>query len=457
MSTNDKHKVIVTKEQINLVSNSECIKRYPVVLDMLNQYKLSGKSIRLSDIERLENDDIQTYNYLRYSFEELSKESAAEWKQAGEAGCYKNRCALCGNPQLMYNYKIRNIKNGNIMIVGSECICKFPNIDSSEFSSKKDKSNKQKYNQRINRINEINTMFPNCKHHMEAWKNYYNDLEVLMPYSIDEKYNELINNSYTFYNEYIEGRIKKNRIEEFQEFYNRFELLRIESQKFINENRENSFICNKALARWLNNYSKPSIRRRIIMDGGIITKNTINAIGYFPFIQANLQILESKMQKNSIVLSDITDQHIEFVIRFSRVNLRFKQDLEGFMHNLGHLLLEDTILDKEEIIEKLELDWDIKNIDNFIWELNNILRKTPYRLSMNFKVMMLDIFKGEYIAQVHYQTFLNSQKKLLFLDEREYKAQVLKVIEQIKRWDTKINREKYSLHTKNNDSSILTT
>ncbi len=113
---------LVTKEQINLLVNSECIKRYPNLYSLLKYHKSINKQVYSSDIKHLKNSDNETFSILSYSFKEIVEEGSKEWKQGGFVGTDHNHCQLCGSNKLTLNYKISNIINKNEMIIGSKCI-----------------------------------------------------------------------------------------------------------------------------------------------------------------------------------------------------------------------------------------------------------------------------------------------------------------------------------------------
>ena len=432
-----KDKVLVGIEAINLVSKSECINQYPKVKMLIENYRERMKSISLSDIENLMRVDIETYNILMYSFKKIQEVAAAEWSQEKFVGDYKNKCQLCGNARLLHNYRIRNVKNNNVLIVGSECINKFPSIDNRSFDSRKHRRDQDKLIKETTRRNLLNTKFPGCKEDLDKWRGYYNNLELLMPENIDSRFNKLILESNNFYTNYIDGKYKNSEIDRLENWYSEFDDLMVLSKHFIADHINDRLVATKKIGDWLTKQNLKGVRQQIIKDGAKVNRHTIKYIGTSSFINLFKDIIREQFKPFGYELQQITDSKIIFMYRYKHSNIALSTSLINFMNTFGGIIFEERISSKETIIDNLGIDWEEENVMKFEWELDNLLEKTVYNLDLMFRENILNILKGSCVARVNAEVFLKNNRCVMGMEDSVAKKKLLNTIENISKWELK--------------------
>ena len=432
-----KGRVLIGIEAINLVSRSECINQYPKVKALIEKYRERMKSISLSDIEDLVQTDIETYNILMYSFDKIQKVATKEWSQEKFEGDYRNKCQLCGNTRLLHNYRIRNIKNNEVLIVGSECINKFPSIDNRTFDSRKHRREQDRLIKETTRRNLLNTKFPGCKEDLDEWRRYYINLELLMPEEIDTRFKKLILESNNFYTDYIDGKYKNSDIDRLRDWYSEFSDLMVQSKRFIADNKNDRFVVTKKTGDWLTKQNLNGIRMQIIKDGAKVNRYTIKYIGTSSFVILFEDIIREQFKRFGYELQQITDSKIIFMYRYKHSNIALSISLTNFMNAFGEIIFEEKISSKETIIENLEIDWEEKNIMNFEWELDNLLEKTVYNLDVMFRENILKISRGSRVARVNAEVFLKNHRCVMAMEDDEAKKKLLDTISNISKWELK--------------------
>ena len=122
---------IITKEDRELVVNSEAINNYPELKRVLDKYERIYKT----DFEDTDDFDDKLINLMLYVFQDIRDECEKEWYSNGKMDVVESdnqedwvKCALCGTPN-KYIYYIVNRLNKTKLNVGSDCIDKFSSID----------------------------------------------------------------------------------------------------------------------------------------------------------------------------------------------------------------------------------------------------------------------------------------------------------------------------------------
>lgn len=439
-----KDKVLIRIEAINLVSLSDCVKQYPKIRAILDTHREQMQSIYLSDIVYLLNQDVETYNTLLYSFKSLQEIAAKEWSQEAFVGDYKNKCQLCGNPKLLHNYKIRNIKNNCELIVGSECINKFGAIDNKKFDARKHRREQEKVAKEIKRRNLLNERFPNCKEHLDSWRGYYTELELLMSEKIDSRFKKLISDSNNFYNDFISGtKYTDSDVNKLNDWYKEFEQLKLESTEFINDYKEDKLIANKEIGDWLIKNKLNGVRQQIIREDARISTLTVGYLGVPEFIDRFEGVFKKEFLRFGYELQKITDEKVVFKRKFRMVNIILIANLKDFMQSFGGLIFNNDILSEQLILNNLNLEWEDKNVANLEWELDNILKKTRFNLSLYFIENILKIFQGDYVAKVKADVFLTGHRLVIGLSEDQAREKLLNTIKGINKWELSDSEDDY--------------
>lgn len=447
-----KKKSLVTQEQISLLVNSECIKRYKNLPELLKDFKLKRKPIYKDDIEGLKETDSKLYSVLVYGFGELITEGAREWVQLGFIDTDNSTCELCGNTRLEYNFKIQNALNNKEMIVGSSCIDKFPKLNSNGVNIKKEKNARK----RIDRIHIINSRYDNIRDILDSWKMFYKELPTLLPKDLDTRFKTLLYTSESFYNDFIGGKIPVKRLDEFNSFITEFSDLKFKSEYFYDANKSNRFLVNRPLINWLDRNKLKQLKTSIINKGGLIDSETAKEIYSLEFVNRFNSEIANLFETHNFEVVLITESMI--IVSYKTVEsitIKLHISLKEFMRSLFGTILNYTPISDKEILDRLVILWDENNVGNMITIVNKILRNSEYYFKKNYKEGVFDIFiiveksRTEF-TELKGTVILKSIKGVIINDKSESKILIEEVLSKINNWKN-INEEKQ----KYNQSDIL--
>ena len=386
------HNSLATREDINLLSKSECTKRYKLLLDILLKHQKKKKAIYLDDIKHLKEIDFETYNIFLFSIKDLVKEAAQEWFYLDSPPDVKKSCQLCGNNRLEYTFRIINEKNKNKMIVGSSCIDKFSGIRLPKNKRIEATNNHKK----LKRINSINSRYEeyilknNCKdinELLKTWKSFHANFPIILPKRINDKMITLLKDSESFYNSFINNLKNNNNVNKFSNYIDTFEKLKKESNNFYNKYKDNPYTCNSILIRWLNLKSSNSsnLKQRIINNNGIIDIPVAKELFCIDFVSRFYAQIEHYFKLNGFIVDKLNEDGI-FINYKTTENILVKLhlNLKDFTYNFAHIFFMNLESEKDNyIISKFNLIWDESNLEEYFYLLNNFrLNKTPYYIKI---------------------------------------------------------------------------
>lgn len=450
---------MASQEDIKLLCKSECIKRYKGLQELLESFIDKKQPIYLEDIQELKKDK-ESYNTIRYSFEELRKEASSEWINVGFVDAGKIICDLCGSSNLKLNFKIKNQINNNEMIIGSSCIEKFPNINSGKISMKKHKDRANK----IHRSNYINEIYPNIVDRLNDWKNCYSSFPILLNEDLNFRFINLLKDSDKFYNDFIDGKILYKDINLFQNYINEFNKLKKEVDYFLEKNEQNIYVCDTNIKNWINKNVryKDELIDSIRKNNAIIDENTskyIYSIDFIKRFEKNIEIafgvfgffLESLTQEKGIVIGYKLDRN-----NIIKLNIK----LSEFMRKFNFICFEtEKIISKEDIISEFNIYMEDNNINNFTDEINSNLEDTKYYVEANGRYLRFIRSKKNQIdekykeknsqyTEIDIKNFFNIIKKELLNENKYTKKIILDTISKFKNW-LDLNSIRYAMYNNN--------
>lgn len=423
---------LVTKEQINLVVKSSCIERYPEIKKVLLKHQNKKGGIYKNDIKEEPKEVVEDMINV---FSGILEEAESEWMDVGCVRKKRTRCELCNNSQMEYNFKIKNMKNNNIMIVGSRCIEKFKGIDGDKRKRREWINNQHK----INRLREINKMYPECKNKIEEYKKFYVDLEVLLPKEIDEEIISILKQMSEFYENYINNKLPKKELFRLKEYTTKFNEITERIQRFIEANKGNLLIVDKELKKWLSISERKVLKDKIMAEGGIITQNTISCIYQDKFIKKFEKIIETQFNYYGFRLKNLEQEGIVFEWEYEGIKLNFKDTLESFMKKFGYLMIGDAVLEERYLKNNIRLDLEASNFSRIISIVNGWLINTNYIIDeRRSSVTYTEIDNKQLTTTVFSQSFLsNIQPLLLINNAEERRHNIYEYISKLNRWKDK--------------------
>lgn len=443
-----KKKTLATQEEISLLVNSDCTSRYQRLLNLLIKFKYEKRPIYLDDIESIKDNDNETYSILAYSFKELVNEGSSEWKQLGYTDLDNRVCQLCGNTRLEHNFKIKNIKNGNELIVGSSCIDKFPKMNSNGINTKKE----IKKAKMIERINIFNNKYENVEELMESWRKYYIEFPVLLPKYIDDGFNNVFKDSMEFYNNFINDKIVLKRLDEFSGYIDRFNNLKNESYSFYSLNKSNNLLCDRKIIEWLNIKDYRNLRQQIINNDGLINKDIARSIYSIHFINKFKDKLNDYFIMNGFIVKDLNEDIIRITYKTKEgIKIDLELSLREFMMKFSKLFFIDKLTNEiNYIISEFNFTMNEENLSNCIYLLNNRMKKSKYYFKLVYKEgRLVDLIKVErgrsHFAELKGTVFINNIKLNLNKDIKDSSNNISRILSKVSIWkNKKEEKEKYN-------------
>lgn len=409
---------LVTKEQINLLVNSECIKRYPNLYTLLKYYKSINKPIYLSDIKHLKSSDNETFSILAYSFKEIVEEGSKEWKQGGFVGTDYNNCQLCGSNKLNLNYKVSNIVNQNQMIIGSRCITKFPSINTNNINI----NDEVKRAKKIDRINKLNNRYENILDIIQSWRTFYIEFPILLPKHFDDSFTNLYIKSEDFYNKFIDSKLNLCDIEIFDTYISEFSTLKSNVEQFYINNKLNRYICDTPIIRWIDRQKNSNyIKNKIITNNGVINNSIAKEIYSLDFINKFKTEISEYFNSSGFEVSEITEDLILLKYKtYENIKIDLALSLKEFTLRFSDIFFNKLKNSKSSfIINNFKFLWTLDNLENYIYILNKRIKSTGYSLSTVFRqdrhINLVRIENDKQFLELNGKKFLDIIK--IYLDK----------------------------------------
>lgn len=440
---------LVTKEQINLLVSSECIKRYNNLYNLLKHHKNVNKAIYPSDIKHLKSNDNETYSILMYSFKEIIEEGSREWKQGGFVGTNYNICQLCGSNKLTLNYKIVNIVNKNQMIIGSSCINKFPLINMDNINL----NDEVKRAKKIDRINKLNNRYENILDIIQSWKTFYREFPIILPKHFDDSFTNLYIKSQDFYNKFVESKLNLCDIEIFNTYISEFSILKSNAEQFYRNNKSNRYICDTPIIKWINKQKNSNyIKNKIMINDGIINRSIAKEIYSLDFINKFKREITEYFEASGFEVSEITEDLILLKYKtYENIKIDLTLSLKEFSLKFSDIFFNKLKNNESSfIINKFKFLWTLDNLENYIYILNNRIRSTGYSLSSVFRegthINLVRIEKDKQFLELNGHKFLDIIKIYLDKEPAVIKKNLVIYLASERNWKDIKDDKKYNKH-----------
>ena len=219
--------------------------------------------------------------------------------------------------------------------------------------------------------------------------------------------------------------------------------------------KEEKFLCDEEILKWLTEKNLSGIIKGIDQNKGMINEKIASVIYCKSFIKRFEDEYNKIFNSLGFKISRITDDYIyisymdseiEFFIASSEFMRRYAKVLFNNKNTIG-----DSILDKFQLVNTEE------NINKFIERCNNILENSQYKLKSEVRdgkiSNIMNIFKGDFLAKVNAEIFTRNIKKYLVKINKEAKSNTIAFIERINTWN-KVTAE-IQIIKKYNDKIVL--
>lgn len=447
-----KRRALVTKEEKRLVLKSDIIKKYLELESILTK---DDKVIYDKDIQYLKTTNKKLYDVIIHGFKEIKDTASEEWYQAGYKGNYITNCELCGHPSLTHVYKIVDKINGNLLLVGSDCIYKFKNMD-KKISGIDIKQHLRllatNNTKKVEKIINFNNKYPQGEEIIKSWRNVYNEFDLVIPKELDDNFLKLFRDSTKFYKDYTNGKIEEKELERFKFFIIDYNYRIKKYLEFRKDNISKLLSCNKNIKQWLMDNEKNNIIERITLSNGSITKDIVKYIYCVEFINRFKDIIKLQFSNHNISLMAINSNNITFNYKYKTYNyINLQLTLKEFAEKYLVLFCSrKPQLEKDYIVNNIKIENTYFDINEYINICISILKKSDFTFKFDddlYRRQDIEIINKSQkkYAVINIIEFINQNVAILFKDELESKGILMNSISKIRKWDDVVNKEKYKV------------
>ncbi|MDI3310942.1 MAG: hypothetical protein QJR05_05875 [Thermoanaerobacterium sp.] len=163
---------------------------------------------------------------------------------------------------------------------------------------------------------------------LRSWKDFYDSQPIMIPFNIENSFNNIYNEANAIFNDYIEGKRKYDAINEFKLKINDMEKLKKIIETYVNENRNDKFSVTKDMENWLlkkvaNEKMKGFDGRnyyhrlfRYIKKTGKINIKTYAYIHEENYIRRLLSDIRQHVEAAQLVIKEINFERSIFVLEY---------------------------------------------------------------------------------------------------------------------------------------------
>lgn len=448
-------------EERRLVLNSEIIKKYPKLKKVLMKYE----KIYEKDFIGNKDFDDELKNLILFIFKDIKKQAEQEWYGTGTMDIIdppntedRVQCSLCGRRNV-YIYYIINRHNDKKLNVGSDCIEKFPGIDTrlpEGMTPKQYKNRRIREYTELKRFEDFNKVFPNAREMLSKWNTEYNNLPIILPANLHNNIISTHKEANIIFENYIKGKGSKKSLDRFEVLIDDRHKLMLQARNFIDKNKANKLICTKEIYDWIirqDLYGKEKIINDIRNNLSIISDEIIPLIYEKSFIYRFLDNFKKMLVGNRISILGLDDKNIYF--KFKDVKNRIESELyftnKKFMEEYGKKLVEkNPVIEEKDIILKSRLVINRRNYTIIEEQIEKILIGTEYKINLDYENLkygleFINITENTFADKICPHTFFNNQKGRVLLNNKNAKKDICKTISKINSWRPLSDKKKYDI------------
>ena len=462
MEKKRKRRVLIDMEERQLVLNSAIIERYPKLKEILKKYE----RIYEKDIMNSRDFDDELKNIILYVFSDIKAQAEKEWYGTGTMHIInpsnpkdRIKCSLCGTRNV-YIYYIINRHNNKKLNVGSECIERFPGIDTrlpGGMTPKQYKNKRMREYAELKRLEDFNKVFPDARKMLSKWNTEYSHLPIILPTDLHNNIMDIHKEANMIFKNYIKGKDSKRSLIRFGVLIDEREKLMLQARSFITKNKDNKFVCTREIYNWLIKqdlyYNKEELINDIRNNSSTLNGDAISLIYERKFIYKLLDDFKKMIIGEKVSILGNDDKNIYFQFRDDKEKIKIKLYLPSreFMKMYGKKIVEKSpIIKEEELILKSRL---VVNETNYIIikeQIENILEETGYKIELDYDNLKYGLeFTNEnektYADRISPHVFFNNQKGKILLKSKNVKEDICKDISKINNWRPLSDKYKFNI------------
>lgn len=374
-------KKIITQAERTILVNSNAIEAYPKFKELLIKHDFVTDQM----IDNHNDMDESTYTLLKTdAYREIFSAAEQEWIAESNFDIDNKRCSLCHHINHRIYY-IKNLLNGNVLNVGSDCILHFSNLknDKNIDMAQQVKLDNQ-LAKRVIRREQFSSKFPKFISKINSYNIKLEKSAYLVNAKIYNKALKLINEAQELRKNFLNGKGNLNILDDIEVLINQIDnIITVQIPDCNKILSNNKFACTLEIVEWLNLNRKSYVIEKIRNNNSCITIDTINEIAYTPFISSFLNNYKNKTKHivndlrivnsngNNMIYTTFKNKHLQ--------NITFYCTPDTFMKKIGDIIFlhntNDDRLTFSFFISKIfKLDNDEENITDLYLKLNSIFR-----------------------------------------------------------------------------------
>lgn len=449
---------ILSRDEITLFKNSEELKNTNLYGNLYGVlHKISNlKAIAIEELIELGLDDTGT-KALTKNKGRLLDNIKREWyvrNNSAEDPNKRVRCGLC-NALNRYLFYIINRFNNTQLNVGSTCMTKFPEIEGYA-DHKQQLAKIQKTQRETERWQIFNNRFPDAELTIQSLDNYFNNIPILLPYDIYYPLKNTIIQLRKIYNDYIKQGTSDmdNLFLLFQQKLDISHLLQVKSDKFIVENINNKFSCNRSEIIWMIKNKKEDLLCKISKNMGKYSPETIGEISSMQFIITNFNIFMVLLPNNiKLLRPENENSHLNFINQ-NRNNVLYVINVKKFMKQIGSKCFfeSDYQIKEDELYKVSKIMISKNNLELVIYSIGEKLERQGFVLLDDFNTQTLFLYKkgSKDIKEITYSNFLQLYDSKIIRQHKDNSTFIGHLIT-YKKWISLEEQERKGMDQKIND------
>lgn len=403
--------------------NSETSKQEPFLYEFVKRNVYSSAEEIDEQIQNLSEEQITIINDLLPGVLKMCKD---EWK--GDETPVKVileeedrvNCSLC-NAKNRDVFFILNKLNGTKLNVGSTCIQEFSTISLQEGKSRKALL---KEAMKVALLKQLTLKFPGIKKELEDWNEKLEQYEILIPRNLEERYLALGLKFLQLFNEYLNG--NESSFGKFDEIYKEKASILHLMNGFVQENKNEKWIANKAIVDWLRINKKLQVIE-LLKETGYVTSETAGEIEERSFLECIRLEFNKHLDTIGFEVTeiDVTNNN-KFIIYYKQNHITLECRTNKFIGYFGSVIFNDAdqrLFKPVNVLKvsSLQKETDIKKV---LDQVNSVLisAKSNYEIYDElpgydyFEKNELDIFdtRTKKITVIELKIFINYVKHLVF-------------------------------------------
>ncbi|MDB2089335.1 hypothetical protein PM004_08290 [Clostridium paraputrificum] len=446
---------ILTRQQKKLILLSTICEEDEELRKFLESFS-SARGIRLRDIETLKQNSERLFNILKSpeARELLINSVSKEWRREIATRITNDKCELCGNEKAIHKSNLRNIKNNNLLLVGSSCIQKFKYID---FNTRGEDINTAIEIEAVDpkkweRMGEFYQIYGHGKDIFSKWQEEYKSFGVAFPFKFDKEFREICKRGRGFYDRYINGVLEipktvksfENYIIDFKYFYNN------KCKVYYDNNKHNRFLCSYSMGEYIKKVNRKvwsDIKNRECCE---VKVEESKIFANKEFVKRFESEIEECFVPKNLYLDRILESDIKFFVQYANYTTKFKVEipLKDFVMKYSHIFYGYPLCNFNNGIY-FRLSRSLENIQLFLDRIESVLRFDKYYFKFNndlYDRNEIQLYKRgiKKYAIIDLYEFLSEYTSILWLndtDSRKFLSDKFKKLD----WITFDERNKYKI------------